>query len=261
MFVSYLKTFSRMGLTAIPMRADSGPIGGDLSHEFIILADTGESEVFYHRDWEDLSWDDGGIDYHADLQPIVDRWTGTYAATDEMHEAANCPVPAADLRQRRGIEVGHIFHFGTKYSNPLGARVATPDGKEVDVYMGSYGIGVSRLVGGVIEASHDDDGIIWPTAVAPFHVGVINLKVGDTDCDRQAADLYAKFNTGGFDALLDDRDERAGAKMATMDLIGLPWQVIIGPRGMKNGVVEVKNRRTGERAEMTPEAAMNKIMS
>ena len=261
MFVSYLKTFSRMGLTAIPMRADSGPIGGDLSHEFIILADTGESEVFYHRDWEDLSWDDGGIDYHADLQPIVDRWTGTYAATDEMHDAANCPVPAADLRQRRGIEVGHIFHFGTKYSNPLGARVATPDGKEVDVYMGSYGIGVSRLVGGVIEASHDDDGIIWPTAVAPFHVGVINLKVGDTDCDRQAADLYAKFNTGGFDALLDDRDERAGAKMATMDLIGLPWQVIIGPRGMKNGVVEVKNRRTGKRAEMTPEAAMKKIMS
>lgn len=261
MFVSYLKTFSRMGLTAIPMRADSGPIGGDLSHEFIILADTGESEVFYHRDWEDLSWDDGGIDYHADLQPIVDRWTGTYAATDEMHDAANCPVPAADLRQRRGIEVGHIFQFGTKYSNPLGARVATPDGKEVDVYMGSYGIGVSRLVGGVIEASHDDDGIIWPTAVAPFHVGVINLKVGDTDCDRQAADLCAKFNTGGFDALLDDRNERAGAKMATMDLIGLPWQVIIGPRGMKNGVVEVKNRRTGERAEMTPEAAMNKIMS
>ena len=259
MFVSYLKTFARMGLTAIPMQADSGPIGGDLSHEFIILADTGESEVFYHRDWEDLNWQDTSIDYTADLQPIVDRWTGTYAATDEMHDAANCPVPSADLRQRRGIEVGHIFHFGTKYSAPLGARVATSDGKDVDVFMGSYGIGVSRLVGGVIEASHDENGIIWPSAVAPFHVGVINLKVGDDACDQHAADLYAQFNAAGFDALLDDRDERAGAKLATMDLIGLPWQVIIGPRGMKNGVVEVKNRRTGERAEMTPEGAMNKI--
>ena len=184
MFVAYLKTFARMGLTAIPMAADSGPIGGDLSHEFIILADTGESEVFYHRDWEELTWQDQDVDYAGDLQPIVDRWTNTYAATEEMHDPADCPVAGDDLRRRRGIEVGHIFHFGTKYSAPLGARVATSDGHEVDVFMGSYGIGVSRLVGAVIEASHDDDGIIWPAAVAPFQVGVVNLKADDANACR-----------------------------------------------------------------------------
>ena len=259
MFVAYLKTFARMGLTAIPMAADSGPIGGDLSHEFIILADTGESEVFYHRDWEDLTWQDQDIDYAGDLQPIVDRWTNTYAATDEMHDLATCPVAGDDLRRRRGIEVGHIFHFGTKYSAPLGARVATSDGHEVDVFMGSYGIGVSRLVGAVIEASHDEDGIIWPAAVAPFQVGVVNLKADDATCAQASANLHQQFETAGVDCLLDDRDERAGAKLATMDLIGLPWQIIVGPRGMKNGLVEVKERATGERTEMTPEAALAKL--
>ena len=220
---------------------------------------TRHCEVFYHRDWEDLTWQDQDIDYAGNLQPIVDRWTNTYAATNEMHNPATCSVAGDDLRRRRGIEVGHIFYFGTKYSASLGARVAKSDGHEVDVFMGSYGIGVSRLVGAVIEASHDEDGIIWPAAVAPFQVGVVNLKADDTTCGQASAKLHQQFETAGVDCLLDDRDERAGAKLATMDLIGLPWQIIVGPRGMKNGVVEVKERATGECAEMTPEAALTRL--
>lgn len=259
MFVSYLKTFARMGLHAIPMAADSGPIGGDMSHEFIILADTGESEVFCHKDWQGMSVLDREIDYSDDLQPVVDDFTRLYAVTDEKYDEASCPIAKDDLLVTRGIEVGHIFYFGTKYSEPFGAKLTAADGSEEPVHMGSYGIGVSRLVGGIIEASHDDDGIIWPEAVAPFKVGIVNLKAGDSDCDAAADDLYGKLRGAGVTVLLDDRDERAGAKMASMDLIGLPWQVIIGPRGLKNGVVEMKNRKTGERVELSAEAALNKL--
>ncbi|MCR9256145.1 MAG: proline--tRNA ligase [Alphaproteobacteria bacterium] len=260
-FVAYLRTFERMGLKAIPMAADTGPIGGDLSHEFIILAETGESEVFCHRDWLETSLKGVDVDYGGDLQPIVDKYTGLYAATDEIHDPGNCPVPEADLIKMRGIEVGHIFYFGTKYSAPLGAEVAAHDGSAGPVHMGSYGIGVSRLVGGIIEASHDDKGIVWPEEVTPFAVGLVNMRTGDAACDGACEDLYAKLNAAGVEALYDDRDERAGGKLADMDLIGLPWQVIVGPRGLKNGVVEVKNRKTGETEELSPEAVLNRFAS
>ena len=260
MFVAYLRTYERMGLKAIPMAADTGPIGGDLSHEFIVLADTGESEVFCHRDVLNFKVPEM-VDYEDDLQPIVDEWTSLYAATDEQHDADNCPVPADDLVTRRGIEVGHIFYFGDKYSKPMGASVAGPDGQPVDLHMGSYGVGVSRLVGAVIEASHDDNGIIWPDPIAPFHVGLINLKANDQDCIDACADLYQRLENAGLDVLLDDTNERPGGKFATMDLIGLPWQVVVGPRGLKNGVVEVKRRRDGQKEELTMDAAINRILS
>ena len=259
MFVSYLKTFARMGLTAIPMEADTGPIGGDMSHEFIILAETGESGVYFHKDWlnADLVTQ---VNYDEDLQPVIDRFTSLYARADEMHDPDQCPVPADELMSLRGIEVGHIFYFGEKYSAAMGASVAGPDGSNKPVHMGSYGIGVSRLVGGIIEASHDEKGIIWPRAVAPFDVAVVNLKVGDDTCMTCADDLYATLQAAGADPIYDDRDDRPGAKLAAMDLIGIPWQIIIGPRGMDNGVVEVKNRRTGEAVEVSPDSALTMVM-
>ena len=260
MFVSYLKTFARMGLTAIPMEADTGPIGGDISHEFIILAETGESGVYFHKDWMDINLD-ADIDYNSDLQPFVDKFTSLYARADDKHDPENCPVAADDLMSLRGIEIGHIFYFGTKYSQAMGATVSGPDGKPVPVHMGSYGIGVSRLVGGIIEASHDDKGIIWPDAVAPFGVAIVNLKPGDALCDGEADRLYQKFDNAGLEPLLDDRDDRPGAKMASMDLIGIPWQIVVGPRGMENNMVEVKRRKTGETAEMSPDSAVTKILN
>ena len=249
MFVSYLKTFARMGLTAIPMEADTGPIGGDMSHEFIILAETGESGVYLHKDWlqVDLLAD---IDYEADLQPFVDEFTSLYARADEKHNPQDCPVADEDLMTMRGIEIGHIFYFGTKYSAAMGATVSGPNGQNMPVHMGSYGIGVSRLVGGIIEASHDDKGIIWPDSVAPFDVAIVNLKPGDVACDSVCAELYHGFTKAGMDSLVDDRDERPGAKLAAMDLIGIPWQVVVGPRGLDNGVVEVKRRKTGVTEEL-----------
>jgi len=260
MFVSYLLTFKRLGLTAIPMEADTGPIGGDMSHEFVILADTGESEVFCHKDWLNYSLDAGEVDYHADLQPIVDRFTSLYAVTDEKHDAKACPVNTDDLVTTRGIEVGHIFYFGDKYSAPMGAVVADDTGKSTAVHMGSYGIGVSRLVGGIIEASHDDKGIIWPESVAPFDVAVVNLKPGNGECDTAVEDLYRRLQNAGFDVLMDDSSDSAGAKLNTMDLIGIPRQIIIGPRGMANGEVEFKIRKTGASQTLSPDAAFNAIM-
>ena len=249
MFCAYLNTFSRMGLKAVPMRADTGPIGGDLSHEFIVLAETGESAVFCDSALVDMPPPGADLDFQQDLLPEVEKRTRLYAATEEMHDAAKfeADVPAERRLSARGIEVGHIFFFGTKYSEPLGAVVQGPDGKMVPVQSGSYGIGVSRLVGGIIEASHDEAGIIWPEPVAPFKVGLINLKVGDADTDAACENIYKALEAKGVDVLYDDRDERAGAKFGTMDLIGLPWQVIIGPRGLKDGIAEVKNRKTGER--------------
>jgi prolyl-tRNA synthetase len=259
MFVSYLKTYERLGLKAIPMAADTGPIGGDMSHEFLILADTGESEIACHRDFIDLSLMDREIDFEGDLQPIVDTFTSKYAATDEMRNPETEKALGDDLVTARGIEVGHIFNFGTKYSKPMGAKVAGSDGHDVFVEMGSYGIGVSRLVGAIIEASHDDDGIIWPDAVAPFHVGILNLKSGDAACDAACQGIYETLLMQGRDVLYDDRDARAGNKFADADLIGLPWQIIVGPRGVKNGLVELKNRKSGEREEVSLETALSKI--
>jgi prolyl-tRNA synthetase len=260
MFVAYLNTFDRLGLKAIPVRADTGPIGGDLSHEFVILADSGESAVYAHRDLVEMGAPGTDIDFEGDLQSMVDERTALYAAADEMHDPeAFAAIPEDKRMEARGIEVGHIFYFGTKYSEPFNAKVQGPDGKPTSVEMGSYGIGVSRLVGGIIEASHDDNGIIWPDDVSPFGVGIINLKAGDEDCDRVASDLYNKMVAAGVDPLYDDTSDRGGVKFSRMDLIGLPWQVVIGPRGLKDGIVEVKHRRTGERENLSPEAALAKL--
>ena len=260
MFVAYLRTFARLGLKAIPMRAESGPIGGDMSHEFIILASTGESEVFCSRDLLDLPIPPADTDFRADLTPIVQAWTAHYAATDEKHDAKAFAALPEDRRiTARGIEVGHIFYFGTKYSEPMGAKVAGPDGTDQFVHMGSYGIGVSRLVGAIIEASHDEAGIIWPDSVAPFAVGLINLKAGDAKVDAASADLYQRLTNAGITVLYDDLDQRAGAKFATMDLIGLPWQLIVGPKGLERGEVEVKRRATGVRETVSLDAAVDRI--
>lgn len=260
MFVAYLRTFYRMGLKAIPMKADTGPIGGDLSHEFIILADTGESEVFCDKSLLEMPIPEEDTDFSSDLSPVVASWTAPYAATDEMHDAAAFDALPEDTRvSARGIEVGHIFYFGTKYSDAMGAKIATGEGTEVPVHMGSYGVGVSRLLGALIEANHDDNGIIWPKSVAPFHVGIINMRPGDDLTDPACEDLYAKLEAAGIEVLYDDTDNRAGAKFATMDLIGLPYQVVAGPRGLKDGLLEVKDRATGEKEMLTPEAALNKL--
>ncbi len=259
MFVAYLRTYARMGLKAIPMRAETGPIGGDLSHEFIILAETGESAVYCDKAWLETDILAADVDYAADLEPDFKRWTSLYAATDDMHDPAKCPLPADQLVTARGIEVGHIFYFGTKYSKPMNAVVTGPGGETVPVEMGSYGIGVSRLVGAIIEASHDEKGIIWPDSVAPFRVGLINLRVADAKCVAACDALYGQLRGAGLDTLYDDRDESAGAKFAAMDLVGLPWQVVLGPRGLAAGTVELKNRATGAKEELSAEAAINKL--
>ncbi|OOY30981.1 proline--tRNA ligase [Thioclava sp. F36-6] len=261
--VSYLRTYERMGLQAIPMRADSGPIGGDYTHEFLVLAETGESEVFYDSEITDLTFGDREIDYDdvAQCQSVLEEFTSRYARTDETHdEAAFNEVPEERRRVARGIEVGQIFYFGTQYSEALGASVQTPDGSKVPVHMGSHGIGVSRLVGALIEANHDEKGIIWPEGVTPFHVGIVNLKQGDVSCDSACEALYRAFLDHGLDPLYDDREERAGAKFATMDLIGLPWRITVGPRGIAANKVELTCRRTGESEEMPAEEAVEKIV-
>ncbi|MEI6573601.1 MAG: proline--tRNA ligase [Alphaproteobacteria bacterium] len=259
MFVAYLRTFNRLGLTAIPMRADTGPIGGDLSHEFIILADTGESEVFADRQVLDqpIPAVDTDFDNVAELDAIVKAWTTPYAATSEMHDAARYEaIPNERRVSARGIEVGHIFYFGTKYSEPMKATVTGPDGRETHVHMGSYGIGSSRLVAALIEAFHDENGIVWPQSVAPFDVSLLNLKVGDSATDATCATLYKALTARGLDVLYDDRDERPGGKFATADLIGSPWQVMVGPKSLAEGKVELKRRKTGERQLLSVEDAV-----
>ena len=263
MFVAYLRTFARMSLKAIPMRAETGPIGGDMSHEFIVLADTGESEVFCHQELLEYDILREQVDFSApeQIQGFVDQWTSLYAATDEMHDTDQFEreVPEEKRITARGIEVGHIFFFGDKYSKPLNAMVVTSDGNEVPVQMGSYGVGVSRLVGGVIEACHDDEGIVWPEALTAVNIGLINLRVGDDACDKACEDIFKKLSESGAEVMYDDRDERAGVKFSDMDLIGLPWQLIVGPRGINSGVVELKNRKTGEREEVSLESALSRI--
>ena len=256
MYVAYLRTFARLGLVAIPVRADAGAIGGDLSHEFQILADTGESTLYYDKDIEnfDLSSLIGDID-----DETLAKLQSYYAMEEEKHDPDNCPVAPENLRTAKGIEVGHIFYFGKKYSESMGAKVTGPDGKDVEVEMGSYGIGVSRLVGALIEANHDDNGIIWPEAVAPYKVGIINLRFKDENCTAACDDLYQKMQDRGIEVLYDDRDAGAGAKFANMDLIGLPWQVIVGPKGLEKGVYELKNRRTGDRVELSEQDLLEKL--
>ena len=262
-FVAYLRTFARMGMRAIPMEADTGPIGGNLSHEFIVLADTGESQVYCNREFLEFNVLSKNINYGdaAEVEKVVNHFTSLYARTDEKHDASlfESQVPEARRYVGRGIEVGHIFYFGTKYSEPLKAQVQDKDGNPVTVHMGSYGIGVSRMPAAIIEASHDDNGIIWPEEVAPFKVGLINLKIDDAATTKLCEDIYAKLLNAGVEVLYDDRDERAGAKFAEMDLIGLPWQLVVGPRGAAKGQVEVKNRKTGEKVELGVDAALQRI--
>jgi prolyl-tRNA synthetase len=263
MFVAYLRTFARLGLKSIPMIAESGPIGGNLSHEFIILASTGESEVFCHRDYLDFAVPDEKVDFGnaAGLQKIVDQWTSLYAATSEKHEAeAFGKIPEAKRLSARGIEVGHIFYFGTKYSEPMKATVAAPDGANVPVHMGSYGIGPTRLVAALIEANHDEAGIVWPEPVAPFKVALLNLKQGDGATDGACEKLYSELTARGIDVLYDDSDERAGAKFAAADLIGLPWQLLVGPKGLAEGKVELKRRAGGAREMLSPADALARLV-
>ena len=260
MFVCYLRIFNRMGLKAIPMTAESGPIGGDMSHEFLILADTGESQVFCDRAILDYSISDSSIEYKSDLQPTVDKWTSLYAATDEKHDKSQENILGEKLISARGIEVGHIFYFGKKYSQSMNARVSDRDGNMVSVEMGSYGIGVSRLVAAVIEAYHDDNGILWPPVLSPFDVGLINLNIGNQASSQMSLEVYQKLTNAGVEVLYDDRKERAGVKFADMDLIGLPLQLIVGPRGITNDEVELKERKTGKIMKMSLEKALKKIL-
>jgi prolyl-tRNA synthetase len=262
MFVAYLRTFARMGLKAIPMVAETGPIGGNLSHEFTILASTGESEVYCHRDYLDFEVPGADVDFdnRERLQAIVDQWTSLYAATSDKHDpAAFNAIPEPDRVQARGIEVGHIFHFGTKYSEPMKALVTGPDGSERAVHMGSYGIGPSRLVAAIIEACHDDAGIQWPEPVAPFRAIVLNLKQGDAATDAASEHLYRALTARGLDVLYHDLDERPGSKFATADLIGIPWQILVGPKGLAAGKIELKRRADGTREQLAPDAAIERL--
>ncbi len=259
MMLAYMRTFARLGVQAIPMVADTGPIGGELSHEFIILAPTGESQVFYDRAFEEIDVGTASFSYDepADLDRFFAQMTTPYAATEEKHDAAAwAALEPSRRREGRGIEVGHIFHFGTKYTAAMGFSVAGPDGAKIVPEMGSYGIGVSRLVGALIEASHDEAGIIWPESVSPFRASLLNLKPGDAACDALCEQLYAGF---AGDALYDDRDERAGRKFADADLMGHPWQVIVGPRGAASGMVELKRRATGERREVGADTVLEEV--
>jgi len=261
MFVAYLRTFARMGLKAIPMRAETGPIGGDLSHEFILLAETGESGVYCDRAVLDLPVPGADTDYDGDLTPIIKQWTSLYAATEDVHDAARFEreVPAERRVNTRGIEVGQIFYFGTKYSQSMKAMVAGPDGMETPIHGGSYGVGVSRLVGAIIEACHDDAGIKWPEPVAPFHVALLNLKQGSSETDAASEGLYRELTAKGIDVLYDDTEQRPGGKFATADLIGLPWQLMVGPKGLAEGKVELKRRDNGERELLSPADAVARL--
>jgi prolyl-tRNA synthetase len=257
MMLAYMRTFQRLGVKAIPMEAESGPIGGNLSHEFIILAATGESQVWYDAAFERMDFSAGAVSHQspADLARFFTQMTTPYAATDEKHDPAAWAA-VADKREGRGIEVGHIFYFGTKYSAPMGLTVAGRDGTRVEPHMGSYGVGVSRLVGALIEAHHDDAGIKWPDSVAPFKAVILNLKVGDAACDAMCEALYGKL---AGNVLYDDREDRAGVKFADADLMGHPWQIVVGPRGAAAGRVELKRRATGERQELDITAALAQI--
>jgi prolyl-tRNA synthetase len=264
MFAAYLRTFARLGLKSIPMVAESGPIGGNLSHEFIILASTGESEVYCHRDYLDFPVPTENVNFGnvEELQKIFDQWTSLYAATSEKHDAAAfAKLPADKQVSARGIEVGHIFYFGTKYSEPMKAVVTGPDGSERPVHMGSYGIGPSRLVAAIIEASHDDAGIIWPESVAPFTVAILNLKQGGGETDAACQELYRALSDRGIEVLYDDLDQRPGAKFATADLIGIPWQILVGPRSLAEGKVELKKRADNSRELITPASAVERLVS
>ncbi len=261
MFIAYMQLFKKMGLKAIPMKADTGPIGGDLSHEFIIIADTGESEVYLEEQLLNFEGSFTSINYNDDLQEEVNKFTSFYAATEEKHDESDFENIKNTIIKTRGIEVGHIFHFGQKYSLPMRATISDRVGENIPVFMGSYGVGLSRLVGAVIEANHDQKGIIWPKEITPWDYNIINLKYGDTDCDRICLDMYNEMNHNELKVLYDDTDERAGAKLARADLIGLPYQIIIGPKGIKDQLYDLKCRKSGDISRLSFNELLNFVQT
>ena len=261
MFIAYMQLFKKMGLKAIPMKADTGPIGGDLSHEFIIIADTGESEVYLEEQLLNFEGSLANINYNDDLQEEVNKFISFYAATEEKHDDSNFKNDKNTLIKTRGIEVGHIFHFGQKYSLPMRATISDKAGENIPVFMGSYGVGLSRLVGAVIEANHDQKGIIWPKEIAPWDYNIINLKCGDTDCDRICLDMYNEMNHKSLKVLYDDTDDRAGTKLARADLIGLPYQIIIGPKGIKDQLYDLKCRKSGDISRLSYNELLNFVQT
>ena len=260
MFLAYLRCYARLGLKPIPMQANAGAIGGDLSHEFIVLAETGESEVYCDKAWLDMDPLEIELNYENKLEKLINEWTQLYAATDEKHSVSSCGLSNEQLYKGRGIEVGHIFYFGTKYSEAMGATVTNAAGNNIPVEMGSYGIGVSRLVGAIIEANHDEVGINWPESVAPFKVAIINLKCGDPKCDQISEKLYMEMKKIGIEVLYDDRTERAGVKFTDIDLIGIPWQISIGPRNANNNLVEFAHRSNSKnKDELSIESVLARV--
>ena len=247
MFIAYLKTFKRLGLNAIPVAADSGPIGGNLSHEFSIIAETGESEIFCDRNLLEIDIDENIYNSNEKIISVVENYLNFYSATDDKHDEKkfNNLVSKNNQLNGRGIEVGHIFSFGDKYSNPMKASISGSDGKISDVFMGSYGIGVSRLVAAIIETSNDEKGIIWPTPVAPFLVNIINLKNKDDNCKNKCLEIHNNLAKNDIESIIDDRDESAGKKFSDSDLIGFPATIIVGPRELENGNVEIRFRKEG----------------
>ena len=261
MFVAYMHLFKKMGLKAIPMKADTGPIGGNLSHEFIIMAETGESEVYLEKEFLNFDVLSDKVNYEDDLQGIVDKYTSFYAATEEKHNPKNFINKDNSLIKARGIEVGHIFHFGQKYSTPMKANVNNDKGQNNPVYMGSYGVGLSRLVGAVIEANHDKKGIIWPKQITPWDYNIINLKKGDDQCDQVCSNLYLFLSKKSDSVLYDDTYDRVGVKLAKADLIGLPYQIIVGPNGIKDQLFDFKDRKSGEINKLSYNELLNFLNS
>ena len=250
MFTAYMKTFLRLGLMPISLKANTGPIGGDLSHEFQIIANTGESTLYYDKDLEKIN--------PENIEP--QKLQSYYATVDDLYNAEECPISKDQLKISKGIEVGHIFYFGTKYSEKLGAYVQNNQGDKIAVHMGSYGIGISRLVAAIIEAFHDEKGIKWPLSVAPFHISIINLMIDDKDCKNICDYMYEKLKNESFEVLYDERDISIGKKLSDNELIGIPFQIIIGKRDLKNNLVELKNRITMESKKMPPNEVINFLL-
>jgi len=236
MFYAYLKTFQRLGLKSIPMKAETGPIGGDLSHEFIILADTGESKIFADKRIFDTQIEKYRNNENS-LKKMREDFSKFYAVTDDKFkkEEFDKHVKKSDQLQTKGIEVGHIFYFGDKYSKPMKCSVDSKEGKKTFVKMGSYGIGVSRLVAAIIEAKYNNEKMKWPTSVSPFDVVIIpSINKNDDSNMKKAIKVYEELKNNGVDVLLDDVEENMANKFKKHDLIGVPFQIIIGSKSQKD---------------------------
>ena len=261
MYFAYLKTFKRLGLTAIPMAADTGPIGGDLSHEFVILAETGESKIYADKRIFNID-----INKHeatdSSIEGLRKKYDSFYAVTDDKFKKEDFEKKVKNENQlnTKGIEVGHIFYFGDKYSKPLKCSVDLPDGKKTNVKMGSYGIGVSRLVGAIIEAKYHNNIMKWPRAVSPFEVAIIpSLQKNDKSNLNKAEKVYNFLLQNNIDVLFDDTDEHLSAKFKKFDLIGIPAQIIIGSKS-NNDKYEFKEI-TGQSETLSLEEIKNKLLN